>query len=210
MDVRKDYFTEEGSIGILSAGLRMSLTEFQHLDPTSFDEDYRYELVQGVLIVTKPPSPMERDPNDQLGHLLRTYNEQHPEGYRLDATLFEQSLVTLPDTMRRADRVIWAGLGRDPDPEVDVPSIVIEFVSGGRRNWMRDYEEKRVEYMNIGVVEYWVFDRFKRQMSVYRQGKRARTIKEHLSYESTLLPGFVLSIDTLLARADKWTKKKRK
>ncbi len=210
MDIRKDYLAEEVSIGILSAGLRMSLAEFQHLDPENFDENYHYELVHGVLIVTKPPSPMERDPNDELGHLLRTYNEQHPHGHSLDATLFEQNLTTLPDTMRRADRVIWAGLGRDPDSEIDIPSIVIEFVSGGRRNWMRDYEEKRDEYLNIGVIEYWVFDRFKRQMSVYRQGKRARIVKEYQSYESTLLPGFVLSIDALLARADKWTKKKRK
>jgi Uma2 family endonuclease len=75
---------------------------------------------------------------------------------------------------------------------------------------MRDYEEKREEYLSIGVVEYWVFDRFERQMSVYRKGKRTRVVKEHQSYESQLLPGFVLEIDALLSRVEKWTKKKRK
>jgi hypothetical protein len=33
---------------------------------------------------------------------------------------------------RRADRVIWIGLGRRPDPTVDTRAIAVKFVSGAR------------------------------------------------------------------------------
>jgi Uma2 family endonuclease len=59
-----------------------------------------------------------------------------------------------------ADRVIWTGLAQLPTAE-EVPSIVAEFVSEGRRNWLRDYEAKRDEYMALDVQQYWVSDRFK-------------------------------------------------
>ena len=36
----------------------------------------------------------------------------------------------------------------------------MEFVASGKRNIKRDYEEKRDEYLALGVSEYWVIDRF--------------------------------------------------
>ena len=101
-----------------------------------------YELIHGVLIVSPPPGESERDPNDELGNLLRAYKSGHQAGSALDKTLSEQ-YVHLADSRRRADRVIWAGLGRIPDPKTDVPAIVVEFVSNRQRDRVRDYEEKR-------------------------------------------------------------------
>src|SRR5262249_14124026 len=142
-----------------------------YLTPEEFDaalvrdEFHVYELINGVLIVTPPPLEQERDPNEELGHLLRTYREQHPEGRSLDKTLSEH-LVRTRSNRRRADRVIWAGLGRRPDPIADVPTIVVEFVSKARRDRQRDYGAKRQEYMEINVGEYWLIDRFRRIMTV--------------------------------------------
>ena len=34
--------------------------------------------------------------------------------------------------------MIWTGLGRTPDEETDIPSIVVEFVSKRRRDALRD------------------------------------------------------------------------
>ena len=48
--------------------------------------------------------------------------------------------------------------GRQPDEETDIPTIAIEYVSQGKRDWLRDYEEKRREYLALGVAEYWVVD----------------------------------------------------
>jgi len=175
---------------------------------TDFDELYSYELIHGVLIVSPPPGESERDPNDELGNLLRVYKSSHQAGSALDKTLPEQQ-VRLADSRRRADRVIWAGLGRVPNPQTDVPAIVVEFVSRRHRDRVRDYEEKRREYLAIGVLEYWVIDRFRRIMTVCRgrpgPGEPAeRVIKENEVYRTPLLVGFELPLAQLLKVADDW------
>jgi Uma2 family endonuclease len=186
-----------------SAGTLMAPREF---DRAEFVEGWRYELLHGVLIVTPPPLEEERDPNGELCYRLRVYRDTHPQGGALDGTLYEQTVKTR-NNRRRADRVIWAGLGRPPR-RADVPTIVIEFVSEGKRDRERDYEEKRDEYIAIGVREYWIIDRFKRLMTVYSPGDkkaRKRVIREHQTYTTNLLPGFELPLGRLLAAADRWT-----
>ena len=193
-----------------SSGLRMSPEEFDAM--TRYDDRYRYELVNGVLVVSPPPLEAERGPNDHLGYMLIRYRDDHPQGSSLDDTLPEHELAP-GDDRRRADRVIWAGLGRVPDLTKDVPTIAVEFVSVGKRDWLRDYEEKRREYLAMGVSEYWVIDRFRRTMTVYRnppRGPAEQVIVEAGVYRTDLLPGFELPLAQLLAEADDWPKKKRR
>ncbi len=189
-------------LGPDSAGARLTPREF---DRAEFVEGFRYELIDGVLVVSPIPLPNERDPNDELGYWLRFYRDSHPQGSTLNGTLHEHT-VKIGDNRRRADRVIWAGLSREPH-EDDTPTIIVEFVSRGRRNRRRDYEEKRDEYLGLGVREYWVIDRFERTMTVFvKQGKtfRKRVIQEKETYTTKLLPGFDLPLGELLAVADKW------
>src|SRR5437773_7412094 len=148
-----------------SNGMLLTPAEFDAV--TDYDDRYDYELIHGVVIVNPIPLEAESDPNEELGFWLRSYKQSHPQGAALDATLSERYLRT-HDSRRKADRVIWAGLGRLPDPLVDVPTIVVEFVSRRKRDRLRDYEEKRREYLALGVQEYWIIDRFRRLMSVYR------------------------------------------
>jgi len=145
-------------------------------------------------------------PNDELGHLLRVYRESHPQGAVLNSTLPEETVAT-GKNRRRADRVIWAGLGRLPRKN-DPPTIVVEFVSEGRRNQERDYEEKRKEYLALGVREYWIIDRFQRVLTVHsrRGGKtKKQVVRENQVYRTVHLPGFELLLARLLALADQWT-----
>ena len=193
-------------LGRHSNGMLMTPEEFDAA--TDFDELYSYELIHGVLIVSPPPRESERDPNDELGNLLRDYKSSHQAGSALDKTLPEQ-YVRLADSRRRADRVIWAGLGRVPNPQTDVPAIVVEFVSRRHRDRVRDYEEKRREYLAIGVLEYWVIDRFRRIMTVFRgrpgPGEPAeQVLKENEVYRTPLLVGFELPLAQLLKVADDW------
>lgn len=186
-------------------GICMTPEEFDAVGEGEYDPDFRYELIHGVLIVSPPPLEAERDPNEELGYLLRRYQEENPQGGCLDATLPEQ-FVRTPDSRRRADRVIWAGLGRRPDPNSDVPTIAVEFVSYGRRNWRRDYVEKRDEYLALGIREYWIFDRFRRCLTVFRGGDKREelTVDEGDIHQTDLLPGFELPVARILAVADRW------
>jgi Uma2 family endonuclease len=173
---------------------------------TDYDEQYCYELVNGVLVVTPFATEAERGPNDELGYLLRDFRTHHPQGAALDETLFEQYVRTL-NCRRRADRVIWCGLGRRPDPATDVPTIVVEFPSAGKAAWTRDYVDKRDEYLALGVREYWVIDRFRRVMTVYsiESGQAVeKQIMDGEVHRTGLLPGFELPLARLLAAADRW------
>lgn len=188
----------------LSPELAGSLLTPEEFDAADADESYVYELIYGVLVVTPPPSEGERSQNDLLGQLLRNYRDQHPQGTALDYTLTEHTIRTKEDR-RRADRVIWAGLGRIPNVRRERPTIAIEFVSAGRRNRSRDYLIKRDEYREAGIAEYWIIDRFSRSMTVYRQQAEAVTklvVRPGEVYSTPLLPGFELPLSRLLAEAD--------
>ena len=184
-----------------SNGMIMSPEEFDAV--TDYDDQYSYELIRGVVIVNPIPREGEVDPNEELGHLLRSYGESHPQGAALDVTLSERYIRT-QDSRRRADRTIWAGLGRRPNPARDVPTIVVEFVSKRRRDRRRDYVEKRREYLAIGVSEYWIIDRFQRTMTVYRNSGDELVISKEDVYRTERLPGFELPLARLLAVADRW------
>ena len=185
-------------VGPDSNGMHMTPEEFDALD--DWDENYRYELVNGVLIVVPPAGAGERSPNDELGYLLRSYMDTDAGASVMDETMFEQTIVC-GDNRRRADRAIWTGLGRAPDPLRDTPSIVIEFVSKSRRDRRRDYEVKRGEYLDAGVREYWVIDRYARKMTVFRPGGE-KIVPEQGIYSTDLLPGFELPLSRLLSKAD--------
>lgn len=191
-------------LGRRSAGALMTPEEFDAV--TEYDENYLYELIHGVLVVNPIALADETDPNEQLGFLLRLYRESHPQGRVLDATMPQQYVRTA--TGRRiADRLLWIGLGRLPNRDRDVANIAVEFVSAGKRNRKRDYEEKRREYMAVGIGEYWIINRFERNMTVVINdptGPRERVVPEHETYSTPLLPGFELPLGQLIALASQW------
>jgi len=206
--------TKTTRLGPRSAGISLTLDEFDAWPEWAFDRRFRYELIRGVLIVTPPAGNGEVDPNQYLGYLLIGHQENHPQGRLIDKTLFEQTLPTT-ENRRRCHRAIWVGLGRVPDLEVDFPAIVVEFVSGSRRDFRRDSEEKRDEYRRAGALEYWIIERFRRMMTVYRfargegRPEAVVSVAEAESYQTELLPGFDLPLARLLKCADDWTRTPR-
>lgn len=184
-------------------GMRVTCRQYDRAD---FEPSWRYELINGVLIVAPPPLENERDPNEELGFWLRSYHASHEHGDHLDLTLPEQE-VAIGEDRRRAERAIWCGLGRLPR-RGETPTIVVEFVSRGRRNWVRDYETKRDEYLSVGIREYWIINRFDATLTVWTKttsGRRKRVIRESQTYQTDLLPGFDLPLNRLLDFATRWT-----
>lgn len=191
-------------IGPEMNGTLMTPQEFDETDPEDWDDRYRYELINGVLVVVPPASAGERASSDFLTRILWKYRDVHPQGAAMDYTLPEHTIKTKRNR-RRADRVIWAGLGRMPNVHRDPPTIAAEFVSKRKRDRVRDYETKRDEYREIGISEYWVIDRFRRRMVVFRQpGTKPSelVLGEHDVYTTPLLPGFELPLARLFAELD--------
>jgi len=186
------------------AGIHLTPEEFDAVEVV--DREYRHELIDGRLIVTPPPVAAQRGSNETLGHRLLNFRDSQPQGSALDGTLPEHTVVTLTNR-RHVDRVIWAGLGRQPNPKVDLPSIVAEWVSESKRDWLRDYVEKNQEYRELGIAEYWIFDRFRRTLTVYQgtpDAPEELVVHEGETYRTPLLPGFELPLSPLLAVADRW------
>src|SRR5580704_17542493 len=106
---------EKPVLGLESAGALMTPQEFDAVQ--EWDESYRYELIHGVLVVAALPLPMETGPNETLGIWLTNYQMQ---GGVLDGTLPEQ-IVRTPGSRRRANRLIWVGLGRYRNVKKELP-----------------------------------------------------------------------------------------
>jgi Uma2 family endonuclease len=190
-------------LGPESAGILMTPEEFDAVE--EYDECYTYELIHGVLVVNPIPSLEETGPNELLGHLLWEYQQRHQNGRILDESL-PQQYVPVTNGRRIADRLVWIGMGRLPNVRTDPATIAIEFVSAGRRNHLRDYIEKRQEYGRSGMKEYWIFDRFRRTLTVvaYSGSQEAEiVVPETSTYESPLLPGFVVPVNRILQSADR-------
>ena len=63
------------------------------------------------------------------------------------------------------------------------------------------------------MVEYWIIDRFRRTMTVYRNPPRTpgeQVVAENEVCRTDLLPGFELPLAQILAVADDWKTGKKK
>ncbi len=190
-----------GTLGPACAGIQMTEDEFIAHD--DWEIGPRYELIQGVLIVSPAVSGAERFPNDELGYWLRTYRDANPG--IIDDTAYECDVRT-SHGIRRVDRAVFMNLGRAPKSIGDVPAIIVEFVSYGKRNIQRDYFDKRDEFLALGVKEYWVVDRFDRTLVVFSgatNDPQVRRFPASENYTTPLLPGFVLPLQELFDIADR-------
>src|SRR2546421_659268 len=82
--------------------------------------------------------------------------------------------------------------------------LVIEVVSEVSRD--RDYTEKRDEYWDLGIKEYWIVDAKLEQVLILRRGRSQWTEKKVGSLEfceTKLLPGFKLPCLTIFDAAGK-------
>lgn len=92
----------------------------------------------------------------------------------------------------------------------DGADIVIEVVSDGEVSRRRDIETKRAEYAQAGIAEYWIVDPKDSTVTVLSGLDPAkdrytdeRRFERGDSAVSTTLVGFQVSVDEMLAAADK-------
>ncbi len=137
---------------------KMSYEEFLDYED---DTDYLYELEDGELIQMSS----ESDVNQRITSFLLIYLSRlgfHSYRLRIGAELAVPSRsvnVRIPDLIvlseRLADRM--RGAKRSLITlDMPAPDLVVEVVSPNQAK--RDYEDKRSEYCNRGIPEYWIVD----------------------------------------------------
>lgn len=128
--------------------------------------DTRYELVNGVLVEMPSESPL----NHQIAMFLVAKLIEIGVPYYLLSTKAEIQVTSRSATVRYADLLVLteeldaAMIGKPRSlitSDLPAPKVVVEVVSPGNpgtENYDRDYIEKRQEYTNRGILEYWLID----------------------------------------------------
>lgn len=170
----------------------------------------RYELVDGELLEVTPTTPEHSDIAEWLDRVF--YQEVQRLGHDWRVKRGDVGVRTSGQRSRLPDVCVlegheWRKLRQQKSKSavLQVPLLMaVEIVSPGRKNRDRDYKEKRQEYQNRGIPEYWIIDP--------EEAKLTRLLLVEGEYEEeAFLPGdsispkifpeLVLKVERILAGA---------
>ena len=130
----------------------------------------RYEIIDGELFVARQPQFAHQYPCGRLHTALDSWNDETGAGFAGEAPglVFSEENGVAPD-------LIWISRARYA-AAIDekghfrlAPEIVVEALSPGRANEVRDREIKLALYSRQGVLEYWIVDWQTRTIDVFRR-----------------------------------------
>ena len=168
------------------------------------DDDTRYEIIDGELLVTRAPHYKHQNVIRNLTTELTIWSRYSRLGEVVitPGVIFADSDNVIPD-------LVWVSQGRlanildNQGHFTAAPDLVIEVLSAGADQERRDRELKLKLYSIQGVLEYWIVDWRKKSIQVYRRENAAlvlvATLFEHDSITSLLLPDFVCKLSEIFA-----------
>jgi Uma2 family endonuclease len=158
------------------------------------------ELVNGTLVIPDMPTVQHQRVVRAAFRQFDTWNVQHKVG----EVLFAPYPVRLrPGTIREPDVLFYLEEHRDrmEEQQGGPPDLAIEVLSPSTRR--TDRREKRAEYAEAGVAEYWLIDPNARWVELYalEDGRYRRMGRYAAGQEVTsrLLAGFSLQVADLFA-----------
>ncbi len=175
------------------AGLRMTADEYERTE----DDGFRYEVIDGVVVMAPSASSGHQDVIGEIERQLRNFLDDHPIGrvfHDMDVK-FDTNLLYRPDlhfvSMKRLPK-------RTPRIHV-VPDMILEVLSPSTQR--RDLTTKRNDYERYGVTEYWLLDLRKEMMTFLRLQERAKGERAYAAvaargskFHSAAIPDFVLDL----------------
>ena len=188
--------TVQTKIGPADNGRRMTLEEFREAEE---EPGYLYELARGVLEVSEIPGDSHGQIVDNIHEAFSRYRREHPGlilriGHGSDVRYIIPELVSErhPDVA-----IVFRGAPLD-DRGRRRAALAVEVVSPGARARRRGYEEKREEYLVVGIREYWIVDPKLGQVTVLARVEAAdgpawaeRVFDGEAPIGSEFLPGLV-------------------
>jgi Uma2 family endonuclease len=190
-------------IGPADHGRAMSLDEFDHIE---VQEGHLYELGRGVIQVSDVPGKRHFVQFTASSRQFHAYDIANPgKIHSIGGGSECKILISQLQSERHPDLSIYVSeLPEDDDPwSTWIPAIAIEIVSPSSED--RDYREKPEEYLSFGVLEYWIIDADKAQMTVLRRraGKwQERIVRAPEKYRTHLLPGFEFDLTPVFEAAN--------
>jgi Uma2 family endonuclease len=153
------------------------------------DGEYRYELVDGVLIVSPSPVPRHQAALAEIVFQLVAYLRKNPVG-----RIYPETDVQLADDLVYRPELIFLRkelVAANADRVRVAPDLAVEIVSPARRRF--DEVTKRHDYERFGVREYWLIDPERDTLSFLRLvgGRFADVSPRRQRFKSQAVPGFV-------------------
>lgn len=162
----------------------------------------RYEIIEGVLVVSPSPIPLHQSLMIELTLIVGPFVKAGRLGRLFTApvdVLLADNVLLIPDLVFvRQDRLHIVG----PTLIAGPPDLVVEILSPSTRR--RDLGKKLRLYAQFGIPEYWIVDPRARTLAVYvlidRQYQLA--LQEDGIARSTVLPGLTIDVAALFAAAE--------
>lgn len=172
------------------AGLRLSADEYLDLP----DDGFKYQVINGVVVMSPSPAPRHQGIKVELGAQLRNFLKAHPI-----ARVFPDLDVRFAaDLVYRPDLVVVRN-ERLPKPlrRIDVvPDLIVEILSPGSE--AMDERTKLADYQKFGVKEYWIVEPGEPiSIRVLRHIAGGFVEAPVGTIDSVVLPGFRLDMDAL-------------
>jgi Uma2 family endonuclease len=155
----------------------------------------RYEIIDGELYVSRQPTMGHQYACGAIFSPLNQWCAATDAGF----VYFTPGLVFAADNDVIPD-LVWISRTRLADAEDEhghltlAPELVVEVLSPGRANEMRDRELKLALYARQSVDEYWIVDWQRRTVEIHRRDGDTLALVATLGgadmLTSPLLPGF--------------------
>jgi Uma2 family endonuclease len=158
-------------------------------------EGWRYEIIDGELLVSKLPHAFHQAVCAEVGAALVNWNQDAALGIVLIAPglVFAQDQDVAPDVAWASHRLLTEAMDA-AGHLTSAPELVVEVLSPGAANERRDRELKLNLYSRQGVQEYWLFNWRLRKVQIFkREGgilRLATTLGDGDILVSDVLPGF--------------------
>ena len=177
----------------------MALRLFTSADLKQFPNlpGVRYEIIDGELYVSRQPTLGHQEAASEIEFALRAWDRQTGAG-----RVFREPGLVFADDQDVAPDVVWMTHQRLAEAEDEkghlrlAPELVVEVLSPGPANELRDRQLKLSLYARRGVREYWIVDWIQHTVEVYRHEgvtfQQADTLGDSNTLTSPLLPGFAL------------------
>ena len=171
-------------------------------DYLALDTNQLVELVNGNLEVL----PMPTIPHQLIVTFLFDILNKFVSERRLGSVLFAPLPMRIRDKTYREPDVIFFSKEQMIPPEnhyLQGANLVIEIVSEDDESHKRDYIDKRSDYAQLGIPEYWIVDPQAERITVLGlDGKQYRLHGEFAPEQqatSVLLDGFAVDVSAVFA-----------
>ncbi|MBI2805318.1 MAG: Uma2 family endonuclease [Planctomycetes bacterium] len=194
----------KATIGPRHHGHKMTLKAFEF---AKVEDGWLAELARGYIVVSEIANfPHMRQVNLVRRHLDHFFVENPDRIYEICGTMECKVFISDWDSERHPDIAVYLAPPRNRRGRsmwrTWFPELIIEVVSEGSHE--RDYTQKRDEYWNVGIKEYWIVDAKMGQVLILKRGKTdwiEKTLGPDGVCETKLLPGFKLSCAAIFAAA---------